>query len=196
MPSMAERAIAVNASSLSKSICLPISESACWAQPSRSPAHNAPDASTAARSAPMKQATTGFLHSRMRAVRACRTLSAGLREISTIYSVSGSFSSASMPISMLMPPTCSFKSLPPVPIVCETPLPASCRNAATCWIPQPDAPQIPNGPRLLMLDNTNAAPLMLATPQSGPMHRSPFSRASSFISRSCSRGTLLLNTMQ
>ena len=28
---MAERAIAVNASSLSKSICLPISESACWA---------------------------------------------------------------------------------------------------------------------------------------------------------------------
>ena len=77
-----------------------------------------------------------------------------------------------------------------------TPVPISWSMAATCWIPVPDAPQMPKGPRALTLASTSAAPLMLATPQSGPMHKSPFSRAISFISRSSERGTLLLNTTQ
>ena len=79
-------------------------------------------------------------------------------------------------------------------MVWVTPLPASWMIAATCWIPVPEAPTIPKGPRLVMLESTRAAPLILATPQSGPMQKSPFSLASSFISLSSAKGTLLLNT--
>ena len=156
----------------------------------------APAPSTVARAPLMNRATTGFLHLEMRSSRPGSTWSPMRRAMRAMYFVSGSASSASMPMSIISPPTSFFRSFPPVPMVWDTPVPASWRMAATCWMPTPEAPQMPKGPRLLMLASTSAAPLMLATPQSGPIHSRPFSQASSFISRSSDRGTLLLNTTQ
>ena len=65
----------------------------------------APERSTSFRSAPINRATTGFLHLETRSKILGNTVSPGLREMRAMYSVSGSASNASIPMSIMIPPT-------------------------------------------------------------------------------------------
>ena len=57
-------------------------------------------------------------------------------------------------------------------------------------MPVPEAPMIPMSPLGTALANANGTPAMMAVPQSGPMTRSPRSRASRFSATSSRSGTL------
>ena len=87
--------------------------------------------------------------------------------------VSSSFSRRSISAFMETPPTCFFRSLPPVPRMQVTPLPICSIRQATSWDPDPEAPMIPMGPSRTMLPAAMATPPRRPTPASGPMTRHP-----------------------
>ena len=93
-------------------------------------------------------------------------------------------------MSVVMPPTSSERSRPPVPMACEMPRPALAIRQVTSWMPVPEAPMIPMSPLGTALANASGTPAMMAVPQSGPMTRSPRSRASRFSATSSRSGTL------
>ena len=91
---------------------------------------------------------------------------------------------------MVIPPISGYKSLPPVPIICETPKPRCSIRQATSWAPEPDAPTMPTGPNEFIEPAANATPLIKPTPASGPITNLPFFFPYSLIFLSSSKVTL------
>ena len=100
-----------------------------------------------------------------------------------------------MPRSIEMPPIASDRSWPPVPIACDTPEPSSWIRAVTSWVPVPEAPTTPIGPRRTTFANPSGMPLTIAVPQSGPMTMRSRASAARLTSSSRSNGTLSLKIM-
>ena len=76
-----------------------------------------------------------------------------------------------------MPPTSGERSRPPTPMAWEMPTPAASSRQVTSWMPVPEAPTTPTGPRRTALANPRPTPSMMAVPQSGPMSSRPRSAA-------------------
>jgi hypothetical protein len=68
-------------------------------------------------------------------------------------------------------------------------MPAASSRQQTSWMPVPDAPTIPTGPRSTALANPSATPSRIAVPQSAPMNSSPRSTARRFSAASTSSST-------
>ena len=134
----------------------------------RLPAATMPSAASSG-SAPRKIDTTGVAMPAACASTAAATVGCGGFETSTMTFVSGSSSSQRIPRSIEMPPIASARSCPPVPIACDTPEPSSWMRAVTSWVPVPDAPTTPIGPRRTTFAKPSGMPLTIAVPQSGPM---------------------------
>ena len=147
------------------------------------------------RGAPTKWTTTGFSMAAARRMMVSATAAAGGLETRTITSVASSPARASRPWSMVMPPTASERSRPPVPMAWLIPAPFLAMQQAISWMPVPEAPTMPTLPRGTMFAKARGAPLMMAVPQSGPMTRSPRSRAFSLRRTSSSRATLSEKSM-
>src|SRR5699024_781046 len=110
-----------------------------------------------------------------------------------ITSVSSSSANVAIPLNIVIPPTFSDKSLPPVPIAFVTPSPNLSIIVDTSWIPVPDAPTIPIFPSFMSFVKAMGTLLITPVPLSGPIHNKPFSLAFSFIFNSSSTSTLSLN---
>ncbi len=93
---------------------------------------------------------------------ASRTLSAtgfaGGFEMTTMTFVFGSLASMSMAKSVVSAPTFSLRSRPPVPIAWEMPNPAFSTRQVTSWVPVPEAPTTPMGPRRTLLAKPSMTP--------------------------------------
>src|SRR5207237_1215409 len=70
----------------------------------------------------------------------------GFETMSTTL-VSGSAPRAAIPCKVVSPPTAAWRSRPPVPIAWETPEPRRWMRLVSSWIPVPEAPTTPMGPR-------------------------------------------------
>src|SRR5436190_1002928 len=106
-------------------------------------AGNAPTASTIAGSPPRKFTTTGFDDERTASRIRAATIGDGGLEIRTITAVAGSASSWRSAASIVIPPTRSSRSRPPVPKAFDTPDPSRWMSDVTSWMPVPDAPTTP-----------------------------------------------------
>ncbi len=113
-------------------------------------------------SAPMKFTTTGLPILFAAASTFCATSGAGGFEISTSTVVSGSPPSATIPCSVVMPPTDLCRSWLPVPMAWEMPAPCRSMRQVTCCSPVPDAPRQPIFPRRTTLAKASGTPLMIA----------------------------------
>ena len=120
-------------------------------------------------SAPRKQATTGLPQSLREATIFSITLAAGGLETMPITSERGSFFRASRASSIILPPTASLTSLPPVPRAWEMPPPSRSIITVTSCSPVPAAATMPILPWRTMLAKPRATPFMMAVPQSGPI---------------------------
>ena len=65
-------------------------------------------------------------------------------------------------------------------------------RAVTSWVPVPEAPTTPIGPRRTTFAKPSGMPLTIAVPQSGPMTMRSRSSAARLISSSAATGTLSL----
>ena len=81
----------------------------------------------------------------------------------------------------------SARSCPPVPSAWEIPDPFWWTRTVTSWVPVPDAPTTPIGPRRTTLAKPSGMPLTIEVPQSGPMTIRSTSRAYSLSASSASR---------
>ena len=93
---------------------------------------------------------------------------------------------------MVIPPTSSDRSPPPVPMAWEIPRPALCMRVVTSCRPVPEAETRPIVPSRMTLPKPSTLWLIIEVPQSGPIRSNPFSFALLFSSSSSSRETLLL----
>ena len=116
-------------------------------------------------------------------------------EISTTRRVARSRSSASIAVSVIAPPTAAPRSRPPTPIPWLIPPPARAIRQATSCSPVPEAAIRPISPRGTALAKPIGAPAITAVPQSGPIIRRPFWRASAFSATSSSIATLSENSI-
>ncbi len=136
-----------------------------------------------------KPSTTGLPVAAAASSIAVATAGSGGLEIATMARVSSSPASSSRPRRIIRPPTSADRSRPPTPIACDTPTPAASSRQLTSWMPVPDAPTIPTGPRRTALAKPSATPSMIAVPQSAPMNSSPRSAARRFKAASSSSVT-------
>jgi hypothetical protein len=109
--------------------------------------------------------------------------------------VLGSCASARMPSIIIVPPTCSERSRPPVPMSWEMPAPKPWTRTLTSWAPVPDAATTPMEPGRTALPKHSATLLRIAVPQSGPIISRPFSWAVRLRLTSSSTDTLSLKSM-
>ena len=121
------------------------------------------------------------------------TSGAGCFATRTIARVRSSSASRRSPNVLIMPCTSADRSRLPVPIACDTPTPSRDSRQQTSWVPVPEAPTMPIGPRATRLAKPRPTPSMIAVPQSGPMTSSPASRPRALSAISSDRATLSLN---
>ena len=139
--------------------------------------------------APRRARITGLPVATAAASIAAATAGSGGLEITTMTRVPSSAASSFRPARVISPPTAAVRSRPPTPMACETPTPAASSRQVTSWMPVPDAPTMPTGPRCTALANPSATPSMIAVPQSAPMKSSPSSVARRLSATSVSRLT-------
>ncbi len=147
-------------------------------------------ASSARGTSPTKWTTHGLRVAASASTTRCATSAAGGFETTTITFVSGSAASASMPSSIISPPTSAERSRPPVPMACETPPPRRWMTLETSWMPVPAAPTMPIGPRRTALAKASGRPPRMAVPQSGPISSNPRPAASCLSATSSASDTL------
>ncbi len=144
-----------------------------------------------ARAWPMKCTTALLPVASSAATTFAATAGAGGFEITTMTLVAASRASASMPMSMVMPPTLSFpRSRPPVPIAWLIPEPARSTSTDSSCRPVPDAATTPMGPRRTTFAKQSGLPFRIAEPQSGPIMSRPLARACVLSAISSSSVTL------
>ena len=154
----------------------------------------APASAMEAGSPPRKQTTVGLPLCPTCSSTPSTMVGAGGLETRSKTRVSASACSALMPSSIMMPPTASVTSRPPVPMPWLMPTPSLARRVLTSWRPVPAAATIPTGPRGTALANPRATPLMMAVPQSAPIISRPCFAAYFFRAISSSMGTLSLKS--
>ena len=138
-------------------------------------------------------ATTGLDTFCSRSTTSSRTSGAGGFEMTRMTSVGSWCSKPTMASLTVMAPTSSLRSRPPVPMACTQPPPKRSMMQVTSWMPVPDAPTMPMLPGLTTFVKATGMLETMPVPQSGPMSRSPFSRAFLLRRASSSRGTLSVN---